>query len=117
MIPFTLKGFLWYQGESNLIDGAEKNYFDKKKTLIESWRKAWGDNELSFYYVQISPHTYADRRYERHVNSWESLPLFWEIQTSCLQIPRTGMVVTTDLVDNVKAVSYTHLTLPTMAVV
>ncbi|MBQ8607932.1 MAG: hypothetical protein IJ417_07070 [Bacteroidaceae bacterium] len=103
MIPFTLKGFLWYQGESNLIDlGPTDNYYDKKKTLIECWRKAWKDDALPFYYVQISPYTYSTRRGDFVANAWDALPRFWEEQTRCLQIPKTGMVVTTDLVDNVK---------------
>lgn len=103
MIPFTLKGFLWYQGESNLLDlGVMDNYYDKKKVLIESWRKAWSDHELPFYYVQISPYAYSIRRGDRVANAWDALPRFWEKQTACLQIPHTGMVVTTDLVDNVK---------------
>lgn len=103
MIPFTLKGFLWYQGESNLIDlGPTDNYYEKKKTLIECWRKAWMDETLPFYYVQISPYSYSTRRGDFVANAWDALPRFWEEQTRCLQIPKTGMVVTTDLVDNVK---------------
>jgi len=103
MIPFTLRGFLWYQGESNLIElGPEDNYFDKQKTLVESWRHAWGDEKLPFYYVQISPYTYSHRRGDLVANAWDALPKFWESQTACLAIPHTGMVVTTDLVDNVK---------------
>lgn len=103
MVPFTLRGFLWYQGESNLIDlGPTDNYADKQRVLVESWRKAWGDETLPFYYVQISPYTYSARRGDLVANAWDALPRFWEEQTACLQIPHTGMVVTTDLVDNVK---------------
>lgn len=103
MVPFSLRGFLWYQGESNLIDlGAIGNYADKQRVLVESWRKAWNDETLSFYYVQISPYAYSVRRGDLVANAWDALPRFWEEQTACLQIPRTGMVVTTDLVDNVK---------------
>ena len=103
MVPFTLRGFLWYQGESNLIDlGPTDNYYEKKKVLVESWRKAWGDETLPFYYVQISPYAYSARRGDLVAKAWDALPCFWEEQTACLQIPHTGMVVTTDLVDNVK---------------
>lgn len=102
MIPYSLKGFLWYQGEQNLIAGDLDIYADKQKLLIDSWRKAWGDDNLSFYYVQLAPYAYSLRRQDDVAKTWEALPRFWEIQTSCMDIPHTGMVVTTDLVDNAK---------------
>jgi len=55
---------------------------------------------MPFYYVQISPHTYTKRKTDRPVKGPESLPLAWEAQTAGLRIPNTGMVVTTDLVDD-----------------
>lgn len=100
MIPYTLRGFLWYQGESNLTLGDRMRYADKQRVLIESWRSVWDDDSLSFYYVQLAPHTYSKRKRDRVVNNWQALPYFWAVQTSCLAIPNTGMVVTTDLVDN-----------------
>ena len=98
--PYSLKGFLWYQGETNVINGDSDLYAEKKKALIESWRSAWNNDNMPFYYVQLAPHTYSQRRNDLIVNTWEALPVFWEVQTSCMQIPHTGMVVTTDLVDN-----------------
>jgi len=100
IIPFTLKGFIWYQGETNLMAGNIDSYPDLQRTLVESWRSLWKDTSLPFYYVQIAPHTYSQRR-RFHINNWESLPRFWEKQTGCMQIPHTGMAVTTDLVDDV----------------
>lgn len=103
MAPFTLRGFLWYQGESNLIElGPTDLYTEKMQVLTTSWREAWKDSELPFYYVQISPYAYSARRNDLIANAWDALPKFWEQQNQCLQIPHTGMVVTTDLVDNVK---------------
>ena len=102
LIPYTLKGFLWYQGETNLINGDMENYADKKRVLIESWRSAWGDDRLPFYYVQLAPYMYTNRKTDLIAKAWDALPRFWEVQTSCLEIPYTGMVVTTDLVDNPK---------------
>lgn len=97
---FTIKGCIWYQGESNLMDvNNGLAYEDRMKALIYGWRNAWNNDEMPFYYVQIAPYRYFKDRSER-VNSPDELPLLWEAQTRCLQIPNTGMVVTTDLVDD-----------------
>jgi sialate O-acetylesterase len=102
MIPFAIKGFLWYQGEANLIKGDEEQYCYKQQTLVESWREAWQDTTLSFYYVQLAPYTYSQRRGDPVSHTWEALPRFWEVQYACMQhIPRSGMAQTTDLVDDV----------------
>ena len=50
---YTIKGFLWYQGESNV--GKYKTYPERLKTMVELWRKEWGLGELPFYYVEIAP--------------------------------------------------------------
>ncbi|MBB4045782.1 sialate O-acetylesterase [Bacteroides reticulotermitis] len=99
MVPYSLRGFLWYQGETNVIEGDRGNYADKKKLFIESWRSAWNDNNLPFYYVQLAPFAYSQQR-DLLPKTWDALPNVWEAQTSCMSISRTGMVVTTDLVDN-----------------
>lgn len=99
-IPYTLRGFLWYQGESNLMIGDILRYADKQKVLVDSWRSGWGDETMPFYYVQLAPYSYSTRRGDRVVSTWEALPRFWEAQTLSLDIPYTGQVVVTDLVDN-----------------
>jgi len=88
--PLAVKGAIWYQGESNVGNGLA--YFNKKKALIEGWRKAWGTN-LSFYFVQIAP--FAGYRPGQ-------LPALWEAQVATLKIPGTGMAVVTDLVGNIR---------------
>ncbi|HZZ78979.1 MAG TPA: sialate O-acetylesterase, partial [Gemmataceae bacterium] len=87
--PFALRGFTWYQGESNVGEGMK--YRDKMESLIKGWRQQWGA-DLPFYHVQIAPFAgYGPG----------SLPPLWEAQVASLKIPGTGMVVCTDLVDNV----------------
>jgi sialate O-acetylesterase len=88
--PFAIRGILWYQGESNVGNGLK--YRDKKEALIRGWRRVWGE-EMPFYFVQIAP--FSGYRPD-------SLPPLWEGQVASLKIPRTGMVVTTDLVDDIK---------------
>ncbi len=84
--PFALRGWLWYQGESNRGDGMF--YTKCKKALIDSWRKLWGD-DMSFLFVQLAPYKYD--------NNETLLPEIWEAQTASLAIPHTGMAVTTDI--------------------
>lgn len=88
--PFALRGVTWYQGESNVSQGMK--YRDNMEKLIKGWRGAWGA-ELPFYYVQIAPWS----GYKA-----DALPPLWEAQVASLKIPGTGMVVCTDLVDNIK---------------
>ncbi|MBI2804915.1 MAG: sialate O-acetylesterase [Planctomycetes bacterium] len=88
--PFTVKGFTWYQGESNV--GSGMKYRDNMDRLIKGWRGAWGA-ELPFYFVQIAPWSgYGPGK----------LPPLWEAQVASLKIPGTGMTVMTDLVDNIR---------------
>ena len=95
LVPYSIRGVLWYQGEQNIDDGFF--YYEKMKALINGWRKIWPQGEFPFYFVQLSPYDYGVTRAKNH-----SLPEIWEAQTSTLQLPNTGMVVTNDLVCNLK---------------
>ena len=53
---YTIKGFVWYQGESNI--GRKDTYAERLKTMVDLWRKEWKLGELPFYYVEIAPHDY-----------------------------------------------------------
>ena len=98
LVPFALRGVLWYQGESNVYSGDTEIYADKMTALIRGWRGAWG-RELPFYYVQVAPLYYHVTRSDKVVSP-EAEPRLWEAQASCQRLPHTGMVVTTDLVDD-----------------
>ncbi len=89
LVPFGIRGAIWYQGESNHKDGML--YFEKMKALIGGWRQVWGQGEFPFYFVQIAPfgHLYTD----------DQLPRLWEAQNAALSIPNTGMAVTNDISD------------------
>jgi sialate O-acetylesterase len=99
LAPFALRGFLWYQGESNLIALDFETYDSKCEALIQSWRSAWGNDKLPFYFVQLAPYAYANRKQDRPIAP-EMLGEFRELQTKTLRVPHTGMVVTTDLVEH-----------------
>lgn len=87
---FVISGVIWYQGESNV--GTYSTYKPLMETMIGSWRKAWG-KDFPFYYVQIAP-------YSGYGGIGGVLQR--EVQTNCLSIPNTGMVVISDLVNDVK---------------
>lgn len=88
LVPYAIRGALWYQGESNRADGLL--YFAKMEALIKGWRAVWGEGDFPFYFVQIAPFTYGGSAY--------LLPRIWEAQTRAAdEIPNTGMAVINDI--------------------
>lgn len=55
---YTIKGFLWYQGESNV--GKHDTYTERLKTMVDRWRKDFSQGELPFYIVEIAPYDYGE---------------------------------------------------------
>jgi len=90
LIPFSISGAIWYQGESNA--NSPDSYRKLFETLIHSWRKDFG-KEFPFYYVQIAPFAYSPET---------QAPVIREMQHQTMEVPKTGMVVVSDLVDNIK---------------
>jgi len=88
LLPYTIKGALWYQGESN--NGEGMLYHEKMKALIAGWRSVWNNPELPFYFVQLAPFRYGSDNDPR-------LPGIWQAQLETLKVPHTGMAVTTDI--------------------
>jgi len=88
--PFTMRGAIWYQGESNLGEGSF--YAERMKALIGGWRQIWKEGEFPFYFVQIAPFNYGGRA--------ERMGEFWEAQNSIQDtVPNTGMAVINDIGD------------------
>ncbi len=88
LVPFGIRGAIWYQGESNHGEGML--YCEKMKALIGGWRTVWKQGQFPFFYVQIAPYQYGNE-------SSSILPAFWEAQASALKIPNTGMAVIHDI--------------------
>ena len=88
LVGFPIRGAIWYQGESNHTEGML--YFEKKKALINGWRKLWKQGDFPFYYVQIAPFQYGNE-------DGTILAKFWEAQAAVQQLPNTGMVVINDI--------------------
>lgn len=101
LLPFAIKGVLWYQGESNAMVEDQQTYPAKFELLVNTWRSLFKNAAMPFYYVQIAPYLYSARK-DKIQHSTTLLPEFWAAQEKCLRIKNTGMVLTTDLVDNLK---------------
>ena len=102
LAPYAIRGAIWYQGESNIMDTDDgPAYTAKMEALVSSWRQRW-HADFPFYYVQVAPHLYSVVRAARVSHGTESEPLLWEAQAQALRIPGTAMVVTTDLVDDLR---------------
>jgi hypothetical protein len=67
LAPFSLAGFTWYQGESNVVKCDTKIYTDKTLALVNGWREVFQQPELPFYFVQLAPFIYT----EAFGPSWE----------------------------------------------
>jgi sialate O-acetylesterase len=88
-IGFTIKGVIWYQGESNAADGMASMYSKVFPALISNWRAKWGEGAFPFLFVQIS----SFRSPSEH---WG---LVRDAQRRTLDLVNTGMAVTLDVGD------------------
>jgi len=90
LINYTIKGFLFYQGEANLR--FRVNYPQRLATMVKEWRKEWNIEELPFYYVQIAPYQYRD------TTNVLAAKIREDQEKALTLIPNSGMVCTIDLV-------------------
>jgi len=107
LAPYTLKGFLWYQGETNCFLKETTIYTYKFRHLINSWRSLWRNSKAPFYYVQIAPFNYSKSKGNEGLSDTD-LPRFREAQQAALRVPHTSMIITTDLADNLEDIHPTY---------
>ncbi len=89
VLGYTVKGFLWNQGESNV--GRHDEYPQHQKDMVEIWRQEWGLGELPFYFVELPGWKYGN-------GEETAAALFRECQHRAAEItPNSGIVCTTDL--------------------
>jgi sialate O-acetylesterase len=69
LIPFTIRGAIWYQGEGNA--GRAEQYQELLPTMIRSWRRAWGQDQFPFLIVQLP--NYRERRDMPAESAWAEL--------------------------------------------
>ncbi|WP_210516022.1 sialate O-acetylesterase [Hymenobacter terricola] len=90
VIPFALKGIIWYQGENNT--GRAEQYRTLFPALITDWRKHWGTPELPFLFVQLA--NFQAAAPQPGPSTWAELR---EAQAQALALSRTGMATTIDI--------------------
>ncbi|GAB4042179.1 sialate O-acetylesterase [Spirosoma jeollabukense] len=90
LIPYAIEGVIWYQGESNA--GRANQYRTAFPLMIQDWRHHWG-YDFPFLFVQLANYNAANGD-SRHGSTWAELR---EAQTMTLQLPNTGMAVTSDI--------------------
>lgn len=86
LIPYRIRGVIWYQGESNTDNPYD--YYRLFPLMIKNWRAAWGEGDFPFYWVQIAPYDYG-----KGSNSC----VIRNAQRETLSVPNTGMAVTLDI--------------------
>jgi sialate O-acetylesterase len=87
VIPYGIRGAIWYQGESNA--GRHEQYAELSKLMISDWRNRWGQGEFPFLLVQLAA-------FEPGGETW---PPLREAQLETLELPNTGMAVAIDIGD------------------
>ena len=88
--PFAIRGAIWYQGESDADKERAPVYAHLFKTMIATWRQAWGVGSFPFLFVQL-PNFIGGPN-----NAWPELR---EAQFETLSLTKTGMAITVDLGD------------------
>lgn len=84
---YTIKGVLWYQGETNRKE--PETYQKLFSEMVKDWRSKWNIGDFPFYYVQIAPNNYVDKSNSQYLR---------EAQLKALDvIPNSGMAVTADV--------------------
>ncbi|HTB26568.1 MAG TPA: sialate O-acetylesterase, partial [Puia sp.] len=91
LIPYGMRGVLWYQGEANT--GRAYQYRTAFPLMISDWRQHWGEGNFPFYFVQLASFN-AGNGNSQQGSTWAELR---EAQTRTLSLPATGMSVTTDI--------------------
>lgn len=89
IVPFTARGFIWYQGESNRMEWMD--YAALQKSMIELWRKTWNRNTMPFYITQIAQYVYNG-------NDKLAIPLLVNAQyEAATSTPLCAVAATTDI--------------------
>ena len=90
LIPYTIKGSIWYQGEENV--GRAEQYKQLFPAMISDWRERW-NYDFPFYFVQIAPFQYPKEK----KTALDQSQKLREAQRCTLNTKNTGMVVTMDI--------------------
>jgi sialate O-acetylesterase len=94
VIPYAIRGAIWYQGESD-VDANPQDYQSRFFSLINNYRKNWNEGDFPFLYVQIA--AFGEKATNAGTAShWAELR---EVQAQALSLSNTAMAVTIDIGD------------------
>lgn len=97
LIPYTIKGVLWYQGESNRNE--PEKYKELFPAMVQDWRSRWSIGDFPIYFTQIAPFNYGNNDAFQEVGNSAFIR---EAQLQCLDlIPNSGIAITMDIGDSV----------------
>ena len=88
LIPYGMRGAIWYQGESNV--SRAQQYAKLFPAMIKDWRRSWGQQDFPFLFVQLAPYRYGNQ-------DKRCCAELWEAQRKTLKLKNTGMAVTVDI--------------------
>jgi sialate O-acetylesterase len=93
LIPFAIRGAIWYQGESNAGPVRAEEYGHLFPRMIQNWRKDWGQGDFPFLFVQLAP-------YQKIQEQPTDRPWAWLRESqrkTSLTLPNSAMAVITDV--------------------
>ena len=94
ILPYAIRGAIWYQGESNV--GRAIQYRTAFPLLITDWRKQWNQGDFPFYFCQLA--NFMPKKAEAGDSAWAELR---EAQSMTLGLPNTGQAVLIDIGESV----------------
>jgi sialate O-acetylesterase len=86
LIPYAIRGVIWYQGEANASEAHAYRYRRLFADMIQDWRDRWGEGDFPFLFVQLA---------NFKANPW--WPVLRESQTETLRLRNTGMALAIDI--------------------
>ncbi len=98
LVPYNIKGTIWYQGEANSHTAEQARFYERQLTdLILSWRNDWQDAEMPFYVVQLASFHSPQLNPVEHEQYW---PITREsMRRATDKLAHTGMAVAIDIGD------------------
>ncbi len=95
IIPYAIRGAIWYQGENNAANDLAKLYSIQLSLLLQDWRQRWGEGDFPFAWVQLPNfHPRTQNPVDLTYNNW---CVIREEMLKTLAVTNTGMSITVDV--------------------
>jgi sialate O-acetylesterase len=97
LIPYAIRGVIWYQGENNVLSH-DTHYYSQLKALILGWRQLWHEGQFPFYIVQIAPFNYGQKWCGPDGSDARFEPLIWQAEEkAAAHLANVGIIGTMDI--------------------